>query len=250
MVLTTTSSAHPLKVDLSYSFHYVPYTEACNINQNLFFLFDGSSANTQFCPMAIVIHMLVAAFNPMSSTSGTKLSTVLFHKSDTPPSVVFDLKDSCSVIQGSLKKLQQDYQHCYVKFPGEGNYVNNYPSICGGFSLAVDGLEKIHDLIPANQPGRANVLVIMTDGVLNDDDNERKTVLDQLKTKGVSSILVSAVSSSDAIPATQASLIKYTISDNKDDVIIRDEVIDVGIDIVQRMNATQVICKELGKYNY
>ena len=249
MVLTTVSLAHPLKVDLSYSFHYVTYTEAsCNINQNLFFLLDGTEANSEFCQMAIVIHMLVAAFNPTSSASGTKLSTVLFHKSNTPPSVVFDLKDSCSDIQDSLKKLQQDYQHCgpLLNIPKE-NYVTNYPSICGGFSRAVDGLEKIRDLIPPKEPGRANALVIMTDGVLNDGDNEREAVLNQLTTKGVSSILVSAVLSSGAIPTTQANLIKYTVDDNEDDVIIRKKVEDVGIDIVSRMKDTGVICKELGK---
>ena len=192
--------------------------------------------------------MLVAAFNPTSSTSGTKLSTVLFHKSNTPPSVVFRLKDSCSDIQDSLKKLQQDYQHCgrLLNIPEE-NYVTNYQSICGGFSLAVDGLKKIRDLIPPKVPGRANALVIMTDGVLKDGDNERKAVLDQLTTKNVSSILVSAVNSSGAIPTTPANLIKYTVDSNKDDVIIHDKVIDVGIDIVRRMNATKIICKELGK---
>ena len=247
MVLTTTSLAHSLKVDLSYCFHYVTYTEAsCNINQNLFFLLDGSEGNTEFCTMAIVIHMLVAAFNPTSGTSGTKLSTVLFHKSNTPPSVVFGLEHSCSDIQGRFEKLQQDYQHCNLQFPGEAPYVNNYTSICGKFTRAVDGLEKISDLIPPNQPGRANALVIMTDGVIDDGDNERKAVLDQLKTKGVSSILVSAVSSSEAIPATEANLIKYTVSNSKNDVIIRDQVIDVGIDIVGRMEDTGVICKELG----
>ena len=246
MVLTTTSLAHPLKVDLSYSFHYVTYTEkSCNIDQNLFFLLDSSEGNTVFCPMAIVIHMLVAAFNPTSSTSGTKLSTVLFHKSNTPPSEVFGLKDSCSDIQDSLKKLQQDYQHC-----GEKGYVHYYQSICGKFSRAVGGLKMIHDLIPANQPRRANALVIMTDGVLNDNPNEQKATLDDLKKKGVSPILIFAVDSSDAIPVTQAKLMKYTISNNKDDVIINthDKIIDVGIAIVHRMEDTQVICKELGNY--
>ena len=250
MVLTTVSLAHPLKVDLSYSFHYVTYTEAsCNINQNLFFLLDGTEANGEFCIMAIVLHMLVAAFNPTSTPSGTKLSTVLFHKSETvPPSVVFGLEHSCSDIQDSLKKLQQDFQHCGLR----DEYVNNYPSICGTLSLAVDGLKKIRDLIPANQPGlrRANALVIMTDGVLDDSDKERIAILDELETKGVSSILASAVRSANAKPPTVENLKKYTINNNEDDVIIRDKVIDVGIDIVRRMNATGVICKELGKYNY
>ena len=196
--------------------------------------------------MAIVIHMLVAAFNPTSSPSGTKLSTVLFHKYQTPPSVVFGLEHSCSVIQDRLKKLQQDFQHCGLT----DGYVNNYPSICGTFSLAVDGLKNISDLIPANQTGRANALVIMTDGVLNDGDKERIAILDKLKTKGVSSILASAVRFANAKPPTLENLIKYTVSNNEDDVIIRDKVIEVGIDIVRRMNATGVICKELGKYNY
>ena len=251
MVLTTTSLVHaPLKVDLSYSFHYVTYTEAsCNINQNLFFLLDGSEGNTVFCPMAIVIHMLVAAFNPTSSPPGTKLSTVLFHNSAEPPSVVFGLEDDCTVIQDRLKELQQDYQHCgLLNIPSEG-YTFNYPSICGKFTRAVDGLKKIRDLIPANQPGRANALVIMTDGVIDDNPDERKAVLNQLKSKDVS-ILVSAVESSDAIPATRDNLMEYTVSNNKDDVIIREQVIDVGIDIVRRMNDTRIICKELGKYNF
>ena len=229
---------------------HIATESSCNINQNLFFLLDGTEGNSEFCTMAIVIHMLVAAFNPTSSTSGTKLSTVLFHKFATPPSVVFGLEHSCCVIQDRLKKLQRDYLHCNLQFPDEGPYVNNYPSICGTFTRAVDGLKKISDLIPANQPGRANALVIMIDGVIYDGDNERKAVLDQLVTKGVSSILVSAVSSSNAIPVTRANLIKYTVSNNEDDVIIRDQVIDVGIDMVRRMNDKRIICKELGKYNY
>ena len=185
--------------------------------------------------------MLAAVFNPKGSTSGTRLSTVLFSNGNIAPSVVFSLQDSCSAIQDHLKDLQQDFQHC----TGRNNYDYKFDSICATSTRAVKGLETIRDLISDTQ--KANALVIITDGQI-DPEEDPTTVLEDLRKKGVQTILAAVLEGSGAKPIdTIKNLKRYTINNNETDIIRHKDVTSLGIHIVEKMKQKRIICEDLGK---
>ena len=220
---------------------------SCSIDQNIYFLLDGTKGNNEFCSMAIIIQMLVAAFNPTASLSGTRVSTVLFPNGQhLNASVVFGTQDTCdTIVNSKIKDLQQEFQKC--RTPGT-NYVPLYPSFCGGDTSAVDGLKTIYELTPS-PPTTNSAVVILTDGQIIDDATERNNILNKFGERGVTSILAAAVKGTGSLSATVDNLRLYTLQNREEDAILRDNVIDVGVGIVARMNEIGLICPEHGNYS-
>ena len=219
----------------------------CSVDQNIYFLLDGTKGNNEFCTMVIIIQILVAAFNPTASLSGTRVSTVLFPNGEhLNASVVFGTQDTCvSIVNSKLRELQQEFQKCQT--PGI-NYDPPFPSFCGEGTSAVDGLKTIYELIPS-PPTTNSAVVILTDGRIIDDDTERSNILAKLAERGVQSILAAAVKGSGSLSATVDNLRLYTLQNREEDAILHDNVIDVGVGIVERMNETGLICLEHGNYS-
>ena len=197
--------------------------------------------------MVIVIQMLVAAFNPTASLSGTRISTVLFPNGQhLNASVVFGTQDTCdTIVNSKLRVLLQEFQKC--RTPGT-NYNPLFPSFCGEGTSAVDGLKTIYELIPS-PPTTNSAVVILTDGMIRDDPTERSNILAKLKERGVYPILAAGIEGAGSLSATDENLKFYTFQNRNKDAILRDNVIDVGVDIVARMNETGIICPDHGNYS-
>ena len=223
---------------------YYMHTESeCSINQNIYFLLDGTRQNYAFCTMGIVIHMLVAAFNPSSSSSGTKTSTMLFPRNGEA-NVVFNTGNSCDQIEGTLKTLQTQMQTCQDNQQIDKSSIT-YTSLCGSNTVAVAGLDKIRSLIP--KPATTDsAVVILTDGKIDDPADTREKALNDLADSGlrVQSIIAGGIRNSGA---TDANLKLYNREDKVNDrVVLADDAIGLDLELVREMKDVGLICPKLG----
>ena len=194
----------------------------------------------------VVMQMLVAAFNP-SSTSGTKVASVLFSDNvkDKPPSHIFDMDTPCfDAVQGSgrsLSSLMIDFGRC---LDNDRKYDSTlFPPSCGEGTSAVKGLQKIHHLASTSTRSSAKgAIVMLTDGIINDNASERRTVLEDLKLAGISTLIVARISHSTS-KADESNLGLYTRSDN---ILVGDEPVQLGIDIVNKMQEKGIVCQDHG----
>ena len=221
---------------------YLCTEPTCNKQQKLFFYIDATASNVyeQFCPLMIVVQMLVAAFNS-SSTSGTQITSLLFsdNAKNKTPSYVFDMSTSCSNAVQNLSSLMIDFGACL----DNGRMYNSslFPSSCGEGTSAVKGLQKIHHLASTSTRSSAEgAIVMLTDGIITDNASERDKVLSDLKSAGISTLIAAVIRTSKA---DEADLTLYTSSDN---ILIGDEPVQLGIDIVNKMQERGIICQDHG----
>ena len=224
--------------------HAVP---DCDKRQKLFLYIDatGSIIYENFCPLIVVLQMLVAAANP-SSTSGTKISALLFpdNAKNKPPSPVFDVGTSCfDAVQGpsrSLSSLMIDFGVCLDH--GRTGYDSTlFPSSCGEGTSAVKGLREIYDIASSTMSSTESAVLMLTDGIILDDAAERTKVLSDLKSVGINTVIAAGFNEAD-----EDNLKLFTTSDN---VLIGNDPIQFTIDIVNKMEEKDIICKYHGKFN-
>ena len=218
-------------------------TMSCNKQQKLFFYIDATASNVyeKFCPLMTVVQMLVAAFNS-SSTSGTQITSLLFSDNarNKTPSYVFDMSTSCSNAVQNLSLLMIDFGACL----DNGRIYNSslFPSSCGEGTSAVKGLQKIHHLASTSTRSSAEgAIVMLTDGIIKDNASERRKVLSDLKSAGISTLIIARISRRTR--ADEADLRLYTSSDN---ILDGDEPVQLGIDIVNKMQERGIVCQDHG----
>ena len=190
----------------------------------------------------VVIQMLVAAFNP-SMTSGTQIASLLFsdnvkHKA---PSPVFDMDTPCfTAVQGSdksLKSLMIDFGVCLDN--GRTGYDSvTFPSSCGEGTSAVKGLEEIYNIASRTRSSTEGAVLMLTDGIIIDDASERTKALNNLKSAGISTLIAAGIGEADV-----ENLKLYTSSDN---ILVGSEPVQLGIDIVNKMQERGIVCKDHG----
>ena len=190
----------------------------------------------------VVMQMLVAAFNP-SSTSGTQIASLLFsdNANNKDPSPVFDMNTPCfDAVQGSdrsLSSLMIDFGAC---LDSGRNYDSTlFPSSCGEGTSAVKGLQEILHL--ASTSTRSSVegaIVMLTDGIIMDDALKRTEVLNSLKSAGIGTLIAAGIDGAD-----EANLRLYTSSDN---ILVGDDPVQLGIDIVNKMQERGIVCQDHG----
>ena len=223
--------------------------DECNKNQTLYFYIDATSSNTNenFCPLIVVLQMLVAAFNP-SPTSGTKIGALLFSDEtrNKPPSTVFDMGTSCSTaMQGpdkSLKSLMIDFGVCLDN--GRIYDSSLFPSSCGEGTSAVKGLEKINNLASSAQSSTEKAILMVTDGVIMDDAAERTKVLNNLNSTGVKTIIAAGINTGNGISTADVENLKLYTSENN--ILVGSDPVELGIDIVNKMEERGILCQEHG----
>ena len=219
--------------------------ENCNKQQKLFFYIDVTSSNSfeNFCPLIIVIQMLVAAFNP-SSTSGTQIASLLFSDNvkDKPPSPVFDMDILCfDAVQGSgrsLSSLMIDFGVCLDH--GRDYDSTLFPSSCGEGTSAVQGLWEILHIASGTRSSAEGAILMITDGIIVDDATQRTRVLSRLKSIGISTLIAAGINEAD-----EANLRLYTSSDN---ILVGTDPLQLGIDIVNKMEERGLVCRDYGNY--
>ena len=226
----------------------VGIAEGCDKNQTLYFYVDVTDSNTfeNFCPLIVVMQMLVAAFNP-SSTSGTKINALLFP--DIPrskdPSPVFDTSATClEAIQGqngSLSLLLSEFGVC--RDNGGDYFSAAFPSSCGEGTSAVQGLEEIYDIASSGNSSGESALLMFTDGVIEDNSTSLTKVLQNLDSVGVSTLIAAGINDGTSM-ADRENLQSYTSDDN---IVIEDDPIKLGVAIVRKLEQREIICKDHGK---
>ena len=227
-------------------------SEKCAKNQTLYFYVDATDSNTfdNFCPLIIVMQMLVAAFNP-SSTTGTKINALLFP--DIPrskdPSPVFNTSATClEAIHGQngsrgLSLLLSEFGVCRDK---GGNYFSAaFPSLCGEGTSAVEGLEEIYGIASTSSGSSSgeSALLMFTDGTIDDNSTSLTKVLQNLNSTGVSTLIAAGIAGGTN-PPNRPNLRYYTSDDN---ILIEDDPIELGIAIVRKLEEREIICKDHGK---
>ena len=184
--------------------------------------------------MMIVAQMLAAAFNPTSS-SGTKLYGVLFQKSGTVEKV-FDLGDSCNIVSNQLKTLTKDFSLCK-----ESAYSKTtFKSVCASETIAIKGLQEIEKVAKVSTKKQKAVL-ILTDGTIDDPNNELSTVMSSLKLAGIETIIAARVGTDQV----NDNLKDYANIDSN--AIVADEPLELGRKIVERLSAEGILCNDHGK---
>ena len=202
----------------------------------------GSIIYENFCPLIVVLQMLVAAANP-SSTSGTKISALLFpdNAKNKPPSPVFDVGTSCFDAMQGLSSLMIDFGVCLDN--GRVYDSTLFPSSCGEGTSAVKGLREIYNIASSTMSSTESAVLMITDGIIMDDAAERTKVLRDLKSAGVNTVIAAGFNEAD-----EDNLKLYTTSDN---ILIgsTSDPVKFSIDILNKMEEMNVICKYHGKFN-
>ena len=216
----------------------------CDKQQTLYFYIDATASNIyeNFCPLIVVLQMLVAAFNP-SPTSGTQISALLFSDNERGrgPSPVFSLGTLCfDAVQArqsnSLLSLMVDYGTCLDN--GRIYDSSLFPSSCGEGTSAVKGLEEILSIASGSRGSTEGAIVMLTDGVIIDDASERTKVLSDLETAGISTLITAGINE-----ANVENLKLYT-SDNN--ILVGSDPVELGIDIVNKMEERGILCQDQG----
>ena len=225
----------------------------CDKQQKLFLYIDATSSNTfeNFCPVMVVLQMLVAAFNP-SATSGIHIDALLFSDNarGRGPSPIFNMSTSCfNAVQGqnnSLLSLLIDFGVCLDR--GRVYDSAQFPSLCGEGTSAVRGLREIHRRVSSSGNSIENSVLMVTDGIILDDATERTRVLNDLRSAGVSPLIAAGINSGTST-VDSANLRLYTSADN---IVVGSSTdpVQFGVDIVNKLVETGVLCLEHGNYFY
>ena len=183
-----------------------------------------------------VLQMLVAAFNP-SSTSGTKIYGVLFPRDGVAPSPIFEMDDTCrDIVRDSLASLVIEYGKCAISAKYKSA---KYPSSCGTGTIAVPGLEVIAEVAKRSRLKEEAVLML-TDGTISDPNNGRVRVMNELKSAGIGTIIAARIGS-----GVDQNLIDY--ADKPDNAVADSNAIQLGLQIVERLNVEGILCNDHGK---
>ena len=210
-----------------------------------FFSILMSPINSNFfensCPLILVMQMLVAAFNP-SSTSGTQIASLLFsdNANNKAPSPVFDMNTPrFDAVQGSVRSLRSlmiDFGVCLDS--GRRYDSTLFPSSCGESTSAVKGLREIHRIASGTRNSTEGAILMITDGIIVDDAAERTGILTALNSIGISTLIAAGIDEADV-----ANLRLYTSSDN---ILVGTDPVQLGIDIVNKMEERGIICRSYG----
>ena len=211
---------------------------SCDEQQNIYFLVDVTSSNefNRFCQILITIDLLVAAFNPMASN--TRVSAYYFLDGSlwTSSTTCFD------IVNHRIPSLFQEFGR--RRPPCSRSTV--FPGICGDQSRALPGLRAIVNEAVAEGTDVERAAVILTDGNLEElPGDDIPPVLQDLINAQFSTCIVAGLESRTT-RINMKRLERYTIGGN-DYAIVKGNPRDLGITLVNRLNAAGVLCDEHGK---
>ena len=107
-------------------------------------------------------------------------------------------------------------------------------------------MQQLATLSKITAPSAEGAIVMLTDGIITDNASERSKVLSDLKSAGISTLIAAGISHSTS-KADEADLRLYTSSDN---ILVGDEPVQLGIDIVNKMQKRGIICQDHGNLSH
>ena len=153
------------------------------------------------------------------------------------PSSIFSVGTSChDAIQGeknSLRSLMLEYGKCLDK--GREYNSPKYPSICGEGTSAVRGLKEIYKVISNKE--KSGVVLMLTDGIINDDAMEREEVLMRFEEARITII---------GAGIGKASELGDSMKDYTSINLIKEDPTNLSIAIVNEMESQKVLCSDEG----
>ena len=189
--------------------------------------------------------MLVAAYNPsVTTSSGTQIGALLFSDDikHREPSTVFSVGTPClNAVQGqdkSLLSLMFDSGVCLDNRRQRNYDSKKFPSLCGEGTSAVKGLREIYNIASSTMSSTESTILMITDGIIQDDAAERTKVLSDLKSAGISTLIAAGIGDADT-----ENLKLYTSSDH---VLVGSDPVQLGIDIVNKMANKSILCQSHG----
>ena len=185
----------------------------------------------------ISVEILIAA---LSRTS--EFDAILFphDPKDKVPTTVFDFNSKCdSIVDEKMSSVIEEFRECN---PRADPPSNKYPSMCGSWTVAGPGLKKIAEL--ARSEGKRQAVIILTDGIIQDADEDIASVTTDLQKDRVSTIIAAGLSPRFA-PLPVDTLRKFTLGVNEN-AIIKDSPIELVEAIVERLVATEILCENDG----
>ena len=108
--------------------------------------------------------------------------------------------------------------------------------MCGEGTSAVWGLKEIREIVRTKSVHKSTVLMI-TDGIIEDDKEERTTVLSELKSAGVT-IIEAGYGDADL-----STMKLYT---DRDNIMIDDDPVELGKAIVNKLKVKGILCDKYG----
>ena len=117
-------------------------------------------------------------------------------------------------------------------------------SQCGEGTSAVKGLEKIHNLTSSTNSTTEKAILMLTDGQILDDKEEREKVLYKLNWTGITLIAAGFDGDSSGAASADVKNLKLYTSDNN--ILVGTNAVQLGIDIVNKMEERGIICKDHG----
>ena len=191
--------------------------------------------------------MLVAAYNPsVTESSGTQIGALLFSDDikHREPSTVFSVGTPCfNAVQGqekSLLSLMLDSGVCLDNRRQRNYDSKKFPSLCGEGKSAVKGLREIYNIASSTwtMSSTESTILMLTDGIIQDDAAERTKVLSDLKSAGINTLIAAGINEADV-----ENLELYTSSDN---ILVGHDPVQFGIDIVNKMANKSILCQNHG----
>ena len=195
---------------------------------------DATASNrfNQFCQVLITVDLLVAAFNPTSSGT-TKVFGYLFPNGQ----LIWNPATTCvGIVKQRLPLLMNEFGKRSCSSSTE------FPGICGDQTVAVPGLRVIEGEVGKTDVEQA--VVILTDGNLEDVASTVPPIIQSLEKEGVIASIVAGLEGTSSIDINV--LKRYTIGGDAN-AIVKETPIDLGITLVNRLNAAGVLCNQHGK---
>ena len=111
-----------------------------------------------------------------------------------------------------------------------------FPRMCGEGTSALWGLKEIRDIVRTKGTHNSTVLMI-TDGIIEDDKEERIKVLSDLESAGVT-IIEAGYGDADL-----STMKLYT---HRDNIMIDDDPVELGKAIVNKLKVKGKLCDKYG----
>ena len=227
----------------------------CDADQDIYFLIDATLSNNRlaFCQTHYGVELMIAAMNPGNDLIGTRIGSILYPKiprGGTPvPYNFFNVGTSCGEIVGKYNTMIDGFYNQEFDNPYE-NYVRGegtYPA-----ETITKLTQNIQASINSGEPKtRRRIVVVVTDGNNDGNSNELVQAVSNLAVVSPSVTIIAAGNDNGYRfePSLQQRFreeLTTIANGNANNVVIRQDSLQLAIALVEKMKNTGALCEEQG----